>query len=101
MIVDMSQRDAEDLVGRLFNWKFVQAQQYLEGQPQVVRDLVNALAMTVGNSGWEDGYLGEIIGAAVAHLIGVKSPPVVPAEPSRHIGALRFRAELCSSGRKK
>lgn len=68
-IVNMEAPKAENLKGRLFNWKFKSALQYLEGQPDEVRELVEALANTVGNSGWEDGYLGTIIGAAVDKLI--------------------------------
>lgn len=68
-IVRSDTKHADRLISCLYNWKFRSALQYLEGQPDRVRELVEALANTVGNSGWEDGYLGTIIGAAVDKLI--------------------------------
>jgi len=39
------------LRSRIYNWKFVQATQYLNGQPEDVKDLVHALASTYGDPG--------------------------------------------------
>jgi hypothetical protein len=61
-------KDSDALVGRLCNWKFNQAQNYLNGQPEYVRRVVNCLAHTFGNCGWFEGAMGAIVGAALNAL---------------------------------
>lgn len=61
-------------VERLGNWKFSQAKVALDDQVQEVpteeeRGLIEALAATFENSGWFEGHLGVIVGAAVDSLI--------------------------------
>ncbi len=69
-IVNREAKNADDLVGRLYNWKFKQALAYLDGQPDEVGELVRVLAATFGSGGWEDGNMGAIVSAAVRRLIG-------------------------------
>lgn len=69
-IVKKGTKDADRLISRIYNWKFQSALPYLEGQPEDVQELVEALANTVGNCGWGEGYLEVIIGAAADRLIG-------------------------------
>ena len=79
------QAGMDGLEGRLFNWKFNQAIQYLEGQSKEVMDMVISLADLFGNVGWpvcddcynpseiEEGLSRNeiiLIRAAVIHLIG-------------------------------
>lgn len=64
---------SEDCQGRLDNWKFDQARDYLDATATGdERELVEALAATFGNSGWFAGSMGVIVGAAVEYLIGKK-----------------------------
>lgn len=49
------------LFGRLLNWKFEQALQYLDNEPEEVKDLVKSLARMFGNSGWFFGDMSEIV----------------------------------------
>jgi hypothetical protein len=73
-IVAQKVKNADKLIGRLFNWKFEQAALYIEGQPVEVCELVKALSATFGNEGWgECGHIGTIVSAAVDRLIDGES----------------------------
>lgn len=65
----------KDIQSRLVNWKFSSALQYAEREGSGVTDeemeLIRALSITYGNSGWFEGAMGSIVQAAVAHLLGV------------------------------
>jgi hypothetical protein len=65
-------KDSLKLRSRLYNWKFKQAQQYLKGQPEYVKNTVNALAIVFGNIGWEDdiGVFNIFIENIVENLLG-------------------------------
>lgn len=53
----------ELLRNRIYNMKFRQAIQYLEGQPEDIQKVVHALSMLFGNSGWEDfdGAMADLL----------------------------------------
>jgi hypothetical protein len=58
------------LQSRLRNWKFSQAQTYIdENVENWEKQLINSLASTFGNCGWMDGAMGTIINAAVWFLL--------------------------------
>jgi hypothetical protein len=63
---------SEKCKGRIHNWKFERARDYLaESEPtNRERELVDALATVFGNSGWLFGEMATIVGAAVKELIG-------------------------------
>jgi len=86
-LIDRSQPDAgaeHGLEGRLYNWKFRQALDYLDGQPPEVVHLVKVLADAYGNEGWPVANAGDephemdelcrgeitLISGVVVHLIG-------------------------------
>jgi len=52
--ITSSGKYAPRLKSRVFNWKFLQACQYLQGQPRAVKKLVRALATRYENPGWLD-----------------------------------------------
>lgn len=56
------------LLSRLVNWKFQSAKGCLEGEPQQVKDVVEALSRSFGNCGWFDGDLGTVVGFVVDKL---------------------------------
>lgn len=57
------------LRSRLQNWKFAQACHHLNGQPEEVQRLVQALARLVGDCEWGlDGDLATVIEAALESL---------------------------------
>lgn len=56
------------LRSRLLNWKFQQACRYLEGEPAAVQDLVRALAGWLGDSGFVEGAVGEVVDATLGLL---------------------------------
>jgi hypothetical protein len=68
----MVRRENEKLISRLENFKFTQAQNYLEGENEMVVDVVNALASVFGNVGWMDGDMGTILSSAVYNIIPIK-----------------------------
>lgn len=78
----------DELVGRLYNWKFSQALGRLDGtEPDEVTNTVRALAATFGDVGWFDADppgLGTVVSAAVASLIGyeVDESGTGPGKPS-------------------
>lgn len=53
------------LASHLTNWKFASAKAYLGGQPDWVRDAVEALAGMLGDSGWLDGGIGTVVALCV------------------------------------
>lgn len=57
---------------RLYNWKFEQAYAKIREEKPTDREtyLLRALAKTYGNVGWFDGYMSEIVSAAVRELVG-------------------------------
>lgn len=60
----------EKLRSRIYNWKFEQAKQYLEGENEEVVNIINSLSNMMGDCGWGDGDMGLLISIAVEHLIG-------------------------------
>jgi len=42
----------EELSGRLHNWKFESALNYLNNEPENIREIVKELAENYGNIGW-------------------------------------------------
>jgi len=64
----MVQKDNEKLINRLFNYKFISAQQYLKGEDEQVVRVVNALAETFGNSGWIEGNMETIVYSCVVRI---------------------------------
>lgn len=69
----MGKKDTRDLNeklhGRVFNWKFESALQYIEGAKSFeTKPIVEALAKCFGDLGWEDGLMATIIGAAVENI---------------------------------
>lgn len=76
-LVDVS----EALASRVLNWKFEQAIRRIMDIPGNVRerpdvahrlDIVMSLNAAFGDSGWFDGDMGTIVGAAVAYVLGGK-----------------------------
>jgi uncharacterized protein (DUF1810 family) len=63
----------KDLFGRLLNWKFKSALNYLDGATDEEKSLVEALARMFGNCGWFDGDMAEIVCHALLH-IGISDP---------------------------
>ena len=65
----------EEMIGRLYNWKFSDAAVYLRpDHPEHVRDVVRALASQYGNWGWANGGTTEtIVDYVVGSLIGQES----------------------------
>jgi hypothetical protein len=61
---------SENLINRLENWKFESALKHLRGQPRAVQSSVRALSRLLGNSGWLDGDIGELVTLAVEDLTG-------------------------------
>lgn len=56
----------EDCKGRLYNYKFRQAVQYLDEEAtETERALVESLATLFGNPGWMDGLLSDVVAAAL------------------------------------
>lgn len=63
------------LRGRLVNWKFKQALQYLRGQPENVNMGVRTLDRLFGDCGWGlDGEMGQLVELAVTAIIGEERP---------------------------
>lgn len=62
--------DNEKLRGRLYNWKFEQAEKYTEAESDQVKHMVEDLAQLLGNSGWVPGQIGNVISGLVYCLIG-------------------------------
>lgn len=60
--------DLEDLISRLNNWKFAQALQYTNAETKNV-EVITALAMLFGNSGWFQGQIGILLDYVVEYLI--------------------------------
>lgn len=58
-------KENKNLLSRLENYKFKDALQYLSGEDDEIKDLVQALADTFGNVGWFFGTLETIVNAAV------------------------------------
>lgn len=59
----------EDLYSRLYNYKFEQAKQYLGGEPDEIKLLVNALADMFGDVGWGlDGSIGILVSFALSDI---------------------------------
>jgi hypothetical protein len=61
---------SEDLINRIYNWKFEKALRYLDGQPDHVRREVEMMAEVLGNSGCFGGHMGGLVSLAVIGLIG-------------------------------
>lgn len=74
----------DELISRLYNWKFGQAAGRLDGtEPEEVTDTVQALAQTFGDVGWFGGDragLPTVVRAAVASLIGYEMDDTEVAE---------------------
>lgn len=45
----------EELISRIYNYKFRKALQFLDGQPEAISSVVRALADMFGDIGWGDG----------------------------------------------
>jgi hypothetical protein len=64
----------EKLKSRLVNWKFSQALNHLDDELTAgQRELIEALARLVGDSGWFEGDIGVLVALAVAALTGPES----------------------------
>lgn len=61
---------SERLIGRIYNWKFESALRYMKGQPKEIQDLLKSLAKLLGNEGWMDGLLADLVKAAELYLLG-------------------------------
>jgi len=59
----------ENLKGRLFNWKFRQACNYLKGESEEVQKSVKSLAYLFEDCGWFDGAVADKIEGYVNTLI--------------------------------
>ena len=63
----------EKLKSRLFNWKFEQALQYVDGGVDLDDlEVIKALARLFGNCGWFEGDVGALVSVVVSSLIGNK-----------------------------
>lgn len=63
----------ENTINRLYNWKFTQALNSLEGDAHVIpheSQGIKALSDAFGNCGWFSGTMARIIQMAVHDLIG-------------------------------
>ena len=61
----------DELRGRLYNWKFESALNYLENEDESVVNETKALAATLGNVGWSlRGTMGVLVAGVVKRLIG-------------------------------
>lgn len=73
----------DNLIGRLYNWKFSSAAGLLrEDHPEDVREQVATLARLFGNVGWLDGDIAVLIAATVRGLIGDQDEDDEPAATS-------------------
>lgn len=71
MTYPVTKESNAQLYGRLTNWKFAQARQYLDKESEETRSLVLALAEAFGDPGWGmGGAMATIVSAAVESLIG-------------------------------
>jgi len=69
----MTNKLNDDLMGRLYNWKFNSAYGYLDGsESEEVVELIDALGQVFGNTGGMCGAMATIVGAALAS-IGIDS----------------------------
>lgn len=68
--VRTDREDADLLLSYLEGWKFKSAVQRLCGQPKDVRELVEALAATVGEAEPGEGFLKTVVEAALDNLVG-------------------------------
>lgn len=66
----------EDVLNRLYNWKFDTARSYLVRQQELGEvfptveevDTIHALAITFGNSGWFGGSMADVVRAALRSI---------------------------------
>lgn len=58
----------KELASRLINYKFKSALQYLEGEKEETKDLVNFLAKLYGNVGWILGDMAILIDNALENI---------------------------------
>ena len=63
-------KENEKLIGKLINWKFAKAEQYLNLESPRVVSIVKTMSSVFHNEGWADGDMGTIVGAVVELLIG-------------------------------
>jgi hypothetical protein len=71
-MVDKKHKINESLHSRLHNYKFESAKQYLEGEPDEIKLLVNSLADMFGDVGWGLGGHISILVAFALSEIGVE-----------------------------
>lgn len=61
---------------RLVNWKFSDAFKYAEDKSAGVTDeeleVIRSLHQAFSNSGWFEGAMGSVVGAAVSYLLSNK-----------------------------
>ena len=63
--------EAELLIGRLVNWKFASATEYLDASPNYgTTSVIRGLSESFGNSGYFGGMMGEVVAYTVANLCG-------------------------------
>ncbi len=62
---------SKKLRSRIYNWKFTDALQYLEDEDEDDIEIIKALAVTLGNAGWNtSGPKATIASCAVRELLG-------------------------------
>ena len=69
----------ENLLGRLHNWKFESALEYLDGSPESDQKIVMELAKEYGNIGWipGDAAIKDVIGAELQKIYGYEEPSLL------------------------
>jgi hypothetical protein len=77
----MNQIKSLDLKGRLKNYKFKSALNYLDGEDEEVVELVKSLAAMYGNVGWFEGYSDVIISNALENIGVYNTEPDTSVQP--------------------
>jgi len=69
----------EKLLGRLHNWKFESALEYLEGSSESDKVIVGKLAEKYGNVGWipGDAAIKDMIDAELQKIDGYEEPSLL------------------------
>ena len=66
---DIINKDNEELINRLYNWKFKSAIKFLNGEDEYVKDVVNTLNNLFGNCGWIlSGEMADMVEYALVSI---------------------------------
>ena len=65
----MISKKNENLRGRLYNFKFDSALQYLDGETDEDKEVIEALARMFGNCAWMGGDIELVVSGCVFSLI--------------------------------